>query len=145
MEPLGYQPGSSATTTTTRASQQTATARAEYVWLGNGNSHASDELDLDALFDELSQEDGFIDGFKQATREIGQAFHKDQDSLAAVRMAAGLSQKMLADMIGSTQPYIARVESGGVNNPGIELVDAIAKATNCDLNLVASFFIKDKP
>jgi transcriptional regulator with XRE-family HTH domain len=50
------------------------------------------------------------------------------------RLAAGLPQQWLADLIGSTQPAIARLEAGGVAI-GMSSLARIADALGCELEV----------
>ena len=50
------------------------------------------------------------------------------------RLASGLSQQRLADLIGSTQPAIARLEAGGVAI-GLRSLERIADALGYDLDV----------
>lgn len=50
------------------------------------------------------------------------------------RVKAGLSQKELAEKMGTKQSAIARLE-GGTANPTIAFLQRIAKATNSKLNI----------
>jgi transcriptional regulator with XRE-family HTH domain len=50
------------------------------------------------------------------------------------RRAHGLSQKELAELTGTTQSAIARLESGG-RPPRIDTLLRIAQALDCDLNV----------
>jgi len=50
------------------------------------------------------------------------------------RLAAGLPQQWLADLIGSTQPAIARFEAGGVAI-GMSSLARIADALGCELEV----------
>ncbi len=51
-----------------------------------------------------------------------------------LREKAGLSQKELADLIGSTQPSVARLEAGGVN-PNVGTLERIADALGSELTV----------
>jgi HTH-type transcriptional regulator / antitoxin HipB len=61
-------------------------------------------------------------GYEQARQsmQIG-------ERVRAVREAHGLSQRELAERVGSTQPAIARLEAGGVN-PSLATLERIAAA-----------------
>ena len=51
-----------------------------------------------------------------------------------LREAAGLSQRQLAEKMGSTQSVIARLEAGGVE-PTLATLDRAAAALGADLNV----------
>ncbi len=76
--------------------------------------HRLEEGAPDALLDEL-------------TGQIAQA-------IVAQRLALGLSQAELAELCGTTQSAIARVESGG-RPPRIDTLQRIANALDCTLRV----------
>lgn len=51
-----------------------------------------------------------------------------------LREAAGLSQRQLAEKMGSTQSVIARLEAGGVE-PTLATLDRVAAALGADLDI----------
>ncbi|MBI4696154.1 MAG: helix-turn-helix domain-containing protein [Gammaproteobacteria bacterium] len=51
----------------------------------------------------------------------------EPESLASLRLAAGLSQAQLAARVGTSQPHIARIEMGKTD-PGTDLIARIAEA-----------------
>jgi len=67
-----------------------------------------------------------------ATRDRGWFFAKIADRVAAQRAAKGLSQRELAELVGTTQSAIARLERGG-RPPRIDTLLRIAEALDCDL------------
>ena len=54
------------------------------------------------------------------------------DQVTSQRKALGLSQKELAELTGTTQSAIARLESGG-RPPRIDTLLRIAEALDCEL------------
>ena len=66
--------------------------------------------------------------------ENGWFFAQLADHVAERRRAMGLSQKQLADLTGTTQPAIARLEKGG-RPPRIDTLLRIAEALGCDLQV----------
>jgi transcriptional regulator with XRE-family HTH domain len=64
--------------------------------------------------------------------EDGWFFSKVADEVAAQRKARGLSQQELAELCGTTQSAIARLESGG-RPPRIDTLLRIANALDCEL------------
>ena len=54
------------------------------------------------------------------------------DKVAEQRMAKGLSQRELAELVGTTQSAIARLERGG-RPPRIDTLLKIADALDCEL------------
>jgi predicted transcriptional regulator len=62
----------------------------------------------------------------------GWFFAKIADQVAERRMAKGLSQRELAELVGTTQSAIARLERGG-RPPRIDTLLRIADALDCEL------------
>jgi predicted transcriptional regulator len=56
------------------------------------------------------------------------------DQVAERRLAKGLSQRELAELVGTTQSAIARLERGG-RPPRIDTLLNIAEALDCDLTV----------
>jgi len=69
---------------------------------------------------------------KIAHADQGWFFAQIAEQVAARRTELGLSQKELADLCGTTQSAIARLESGG-RPPRIDTLLGIAAALDCDL------------
>lgn len=57
------------------------------------------------------------------------------EQLAAARRAAGMTQRELADAIGTYQPNIARIERGG-RLPTWHMIEAICGALKLDVVLM---------
>jgi predicted transcriptional regulator len=62
----------------------------------------------------------------------GWFFAKIADSVSERRVAKGLSQRQLAELCGTTQSAIARLERGG-RPPRIDTLLRIADALDCEL------------
>ena len=59
--------------------------------------------------------------------------------LARLRMKAGISQKELALRMGSTQPFIARIERSAENsNLTLDTMENLSRALNCSVGEVAT-------
>ena len=69
-----------------------------------------------------------------AGAEEGWFFGAIAGAVAARRVASGLSQRELAQRVGTTQSAIARLESGG-RPPRIDTLLRIADALECDLHV----------
>jgi predicted transcriptional regulator len=67
-----------------------------------------------------------------ATRDRGWFFAQIADRVAERRVATGLSQRELAELVGTTQSAIARLERGG-RPPRIDTLLRIAEALDCEL------------
>jgi DNA-binding XRE family transcriptional regulator len=69
---------------------------------------------------------------KLATGDRGWFFARIADRVAERRIEQGLSQRELAELVGTTQSAIARLERGG-RPPRIDTLLNIAAALDCDL------------
>jgi predicted transcriptional regulator len=69
---------------------------------------------------------------KIATGDRGWFFGQIADRVAERRGAMGLSQRQLAELVGTTQSAIARLGRGG-RPPRIDTLLRIADALECDL------------
>lgn len=61
-------------------------------------------------------------------------------TLQRARLSAGLSQTDLAELLGSTQPSIARLEAGREKNPGLHTLRCLCTALRLDMNAVEKLF-----
>jgi transcriptional regulator with XRE-family HTH domain len=66
------------------------------------------------------------------TADRGWFFAAIADKVAERRQAQGMSQRQLAELVGTTQSAIARLERGG-RPPRIDTLLRIADALECDL------------
>ena len=66
------------------------------------------------------------------TADRGWFFAAIADKVAERRQAQGFSQRQLAEIVGTTQSAIARLERGG-RPPRIDTLLRIADALDCDL------------
>lgn len=64
---------------------------------------------------------------EEGTRWVGRTYFADVDSIKALRLRAGLSQAMLAQKMGTSQPQVARLEKGEID-AGISTVARLANA-----------------
>lgn len=69
-----------------------------------------------------------------AGAEEGWFFASIASEVAARRVERGLSQRELAELVGTTQSAIARLESGG-RPPRIDTLLRIGDALDCDLHV----------
>jgi predicted transcriptional regulator len=69
-----------------------------------------------------------------ATGERGWFFAAIADGVAGRRLEMNLSQRELAELCGTTQSAIARLERGG-RPPRIDTLLRIAEALDCDLRV----------
>jgi transcriptional regulator with XRE-family HTH domain len=78
-----------------------------------------------------------IDRLRERLAHVGDQgwfFAQIAEQVAERRRALGLSQKELAELTGTTQSAIARLESGG-RPPRIDTLLRIASALDCDLEV----------
>jgi len=93
------------------------------------NKHIGSSID-DHIEEKLNEEE-FITYFdrSQIISNISQRIYE-------MRIKSGLSQKELAEKANTTQPVIARLESGKDNRvPSLDLLDKIAHAVNKKINI----------
>jgi transcriptional regulator with XRE-family HTH domain len=69
-----------------------------------------------------------------AGAEDGWFFARIAEQVGEQRRARQLSQKQLAELVGTTQSAIARLESGG-RPPRIDTLLRIANALDCELDI----------
>ena len=69
-----------------------------------------------------------------ATGDRGWFFARIADRVAGRRVEMGMSQRELAELCGTTQSAIARLERGG-RPPRIDTLLRIADALDCDLHV----------
>jgi transcriptional regulator with XRE-family HTH domain len=60
---------------------------------------------------------------------------KIEEELVALREKRGISQRDLAERFGTTQPYVAKLESGGVKNLGLSTLCKCASALDATLTV----------
>jgi transcriptional regulator with XRE-family HTH domain len=78
-----------------------------------------------------------IERLRQRLAHVGDEgwfFARIADQVAARRRELGLSQQQLAELTGTTQSAIARLESGG-RPPRIDTLLRITNALDCDLEV----------
>lgn len=70
------------------------------------------------------------------------------DTLTSLRLAKGFSQSRLADLIGSKQPYIARLEKGEIPNVSATVIrklrDALGVTADQIIDALAAINIDEK-
>jgi DNA-binding transcriptional regulator YiaG len=60
---------------------------------------------------------------------------KLEQQIVALREKRGLSQKQLATLLGTSQPYVAKLESGRVKNLGVKTLLKCARALGGSLSI----------
>ena len=83
-----------------------------------------------------------VAGMSKARQEIARDYYDLSGSpIARARLGKGWSQRKLADAIKSSQPYIARVESGK-ENIGLQTIAKIADALEIDRGILAAELVR---
>ncbi len=87
---------------------------------------------FDDFVSELEADPELAAELAASRQELSAALYPDaQESLAAMRLAAGLSQSQLAAIVETSQSHIARMEAGR-NDPSTGLISRIADALKVD-------------
>lgn len=81
-------------------------------------------------FDKIAKEWSKDTEFKKAYDELAPEFALAR-SLIEARVRAGLTQEELADKMGTSQPSIARLESG--HKPSLKTLERVAEMTGSKL------------
>lgn len=87
------------------------------------------KFDFDKYVKESLKNPEFRKGYDSAERAYQLAV-----KVRKLREKAGLTQTELAQLMGSTQPAIARLEAGG-GNPNIETLNKMAGAIGYEVNV----------
>ena len=58
-----------------------------------------------------------------------------EQELVALREMRGLSQRDLARLLGTSQPYVAKLESGRIKNVGVKTLAKCARALGASLTI----------
>lgn len=83
----------------------------------------------------------WIDGELQADPQLAQNVDvllselRLEQELVALREMRGLSQRDLAKLLGTSQPYVAKLESGRIKNLGVKTLAKCAHALGASLKI----------
>lgn len=69
-------------------------------------------VSIDDLEARLSKIPGMAEELGRARNWVAEALYPNQTTLRTLRLAAGLTQTLLANRIGTSQPHLARMEKG---------------------------------
>ena len=85
--------------------------------------------------------DGQLEADPRLAREVDELVNemKLEQELVALREKRGLSQRQLAKLLGTSQPYVAKLESGRIKNVGVRTL------VKCVRALGGSVVIKIEP
>lgn len=103
--------------------------------VARGEVHPLDEIvDFDAFMEELEADPEMVEHLREANRLIADTYYADEgDTFRTLRLRAGLSQMQLAKAIGTSQPHIARIESGATNDLKSSTLRKLASALDVDV------------
>ena len=60
---------------------------------------------------------------------------KLEQQIVALREKRGLTQRQLAQLLGTSQPYVAKLESGRVKNLGVRTLVKCARALGASVSI----------
>ena len=60
---------------------------------------------------------------------------KLEQQIVALREKRGLTQRQLAKLLGTSQPYVAKLESGRVRNLGVKTLVKCARALGASVSI----------
>lgn len=89
--------------------------------------------DIDAAVEALERQPERRALLRAARRRLAQKLGPTGGGLATLRLSKGLSQKQVAEAIGTSQPHIARIENGR-DNVLLATANQLARALDVTLN-----------
>ena len=89
---------------------------------------------LDELIRDFRSDPEQDELFRQSEAELALA-----DRMTEMRLDAGLTQAELAERLGKTQAYVAKMEAGGYDRCGIGTLQTFARALGHQLDATAMF------
>lgn len=101
--------------------------------LPGSRSAADADASFAALAEEVEADESLAQHVKAGRQWVGKRFYADERSLSALRLAAGLSQKELAERCQLEQPHVSRYESGR-HEPSLETAVRLAGALGVSLD-----------
>lgn len=104
----------------------------------------SESPEFDALLAEMEANPEEAALLAQSRHKLAREFYPDAPTLAALRLAAGLSQQQLAQACGWSQPTIARYESGR-HQPTLDNARVLTAALGVDMNTLDQAFRNTRP
>ncbi|MBL4833623.1 MAG: helix-turn-helix transcriptional regulator [Pseudomonas sp.] len=103
-----------------------------------GEALEAEHTDFDAFMAELEADPANAAHFQKADDWIAETFYGgDVESMRRLRERKGISQSVLAVRIGTSQPQIARIESGKFD-PQLSTILKLTKALDVDANAVCA-------
>jgi transcriptional regulator with XRE-family HTH domain len=83
----------------------------------------------------------WVDGQLEADPELARAVDdllgemRLEQQIVALRERRGLTQRQLAKLMGTSQPYVAKLESGRVKNLGVRTLAKCARALGASVSI----------
>ena len=83
----------------------------------------------------------WVDGELEADPRLARAVEdlvaemKLEQQIVALREKRGLTQRQLAKLLGTSQPYVAKLESGRVKNLGVQTLVKCARALGASVSI----------
>jgi len=93
--------------------------------------------DIDDFIDELEQEQRGREDMADSRRWLADEFYQRDETLASLRLQAGLSQAQLADKLSTSQSQVAKLESGR-HDPQLTTLERLSKFLGVDLMTVVN-------
>ena len=98
---------------------------------------AAQHTAYDAFMAELDADPVHAEGFAEARAWVADSFYADEgDTVRTIRLRAGMTQKQLAAAIETSQPQIAKIESGR-HDPVISTCRKLSVALGVSLDLLS--------
>lgn len=95
-------------------------------------------LDFDAFMDELEADPLNNDSIESADNWIAKTFYDGNiESMRSLRQKKQISQAVLARIVGTSQPQIARIESGR-SDPQLSTILKLTEALSVDANVMCA-------
>lgn len=103
--------------------------------------HTSEAAELHTEFDafmaDLEKDPAHAAGFAEARTWVADSFYaEDGVTIRTIRLRAGLTQKQLAIAIGTSQPQIAKIESGRLD-PALSTCKRLSHALGVSLDVIS--------
>lgn len=101
--------------------------------------------EIDDLVAEFEQDSQARQELDEARRWVGETFYGGEgDTIRTMRLRKGWSQAHLAEMLASSQPHVARIESGA-SAVVMETARKLAQAFGVDMNTIDKALTRQGP
>lgn len=102
----------------------------------------SSGVDIDDLVASFSKDAEAVEAISEGRKWVADQYYQGQETLKALRIQKGLSQKQLADLMSSQQSHVSRLEKG---TEDVRLSTMIKLAEVLNENLDAIVRVMRKP